>query len=121
LEVDRPEPAVEAWRQAVAGSDALLVASPEYGFSLPGALKNAVDWAIGTGELERKVIAITASVNHPERGRRGLGALRDTLNAVSARIVGGEPIVRGPDFDSNVAALLHALIAAVGAAPSASA
>jgi chromate reductase, NAD(P)H dehydrogenase (quinone) len=40
-----PGPAVEAWRRAVAEADALLIATPEYNASLPGALKNALDWA----------------------------------------------------------------------------
>lgn len=110
LETDAPLPVVQCFRQALAASDAVLIASPEYGFSLPGALKNAIDWVIGSGELERKVVAITASVNHPERGRRGLGALRDTLQAVNATLVGGEPMVRGPSFDSDVAALLQELL-----------
>jgi NAD(P)H-dependent FMN reductase len=110
LEVDGAPPSVTAWRAALAASDAILIASPEYGFSLPGALKNAIDWVIGSGELERKVVAITAAVPHVERGRRGLAALRDTLSAVSARLVGGEPIARGPSFDADVAALVAALV-----------
>src|SRR5262249_25383961 len=105
-------PAVEAWRRALAESDAVLIAAPEYGHSLPGALKNAIDWVIGSGELERKVIAVTAAVPAAERGRRGLGALRDTLGAVSATIVGGEPIVKGPAFEGAVAALLGELVEA---------
>ena len=83
-----------------------------YGFSLPGVLKNAIDWVIGSGELEGKVVAITAAVPAPERGRRGLQALRDTLSAVRVTIVGGEPIVSGPEFDRHVAELLQALVAA---------
>src|SRR3954466_7886314 len=100
------------WRRAIATSDAVLIASPEYGFSLPGVLKNAIDWAIGSGEFEGKVVAITAAVPGPERGRRGLQALRDTLTAVRVTIVGGEPIVKGPEFDRQVATLMEALIAA---------
>jgi NAD(P)H-dependent FMN reductase len=110
LEAIAPLPVVQSLRQALAESDAVLIASPEYGFSLPGALKNAIDWVIGSGELERKVVAITASVNHSERGRRGLGALLDTLQAVKATIVGGEPIVRGPTFERDLAALLLELV-----------
>ncbi|HEX8796826.1 MAG TPA: NAD(P)H-dependent oxidoreductase [Polyangiaceae bacterium] len=102
--------AVVAWRRALAGSDAVLVASPEYGFSLPGSLKNAIDWAIGSGELEGKVVGLTAAVNVEGRGRRGLEALADTLRAVSARIVGGSGIVRGPSFERDVGALVSALI-----------
>lgn len=95
LEASGLPDSVLRWREALAESDALLVASPEYGFSLPGVLKNGIDWVIGSGELEEKVVAITAAVPGPERGRRGLQALRDTLSAVRATIVGGEPIPRG--------------------------
>ena len=102
--------AVLAWRRAIAASDAVLVASPEYGFSLAGALKNAIDWVIGSGELEGKVVGITASVNTAGRGRGGLEALADTLRAVSARIVGGASIVRGPALERDVAALLAAIV-----------
>jgi NAD(P)H-dependent FMN reductase len=44
--------------------------------SLPGVLKNAIDWTIGSGELEKKLVAITAAVPHTDRGRLGLAALR---------------------------------------------
>jgi NAD(P)H-dependent FMN reductase len=96
----------------LAASDAVLIACPEYGFSLPGALKNAIDWVIASGELEGKVVAITAAVPGPERGRRGLQALRDTLSAVRASIVGGEPIPIGPEFERQVGVLVKDLIQA---------
>lgn len=101
---------VTRWRLALAGSDAVFIASPEYGFSLPGALKNGIDWVIGSGELERKVVAITAAVAGPGRGRRGLDALAVTLSAVRATIVGGEPIPKGPQLESQVAALVRTLV-----------
>ena len=103
---------VTQWRLALTASNAVLIASPEYGFSLPGVLKNGIDWVIGSGELEEKVVAITAVVAGSERGRRGLQALRDTLSAVRATIVGGEPITKGPGLETQVAALVQALIEA---------
>jgi NAD(P)H-dependent FMN reductase len=107
---------VTRWRQALAASDAVLIASPEYGYSLPGVLKNGIDWVIGSGELEEKIVAITAAVAGPQRGRRGLEALRDTLSAVRATIVGGaEPIVQGSGLESRVAELLRALVDAASA------
>jgi len=109
-EVNGAPESVRRWRQALADSQAVLVACPEYGLSLPGALKNAIDWVIGSGELEEKVVGITAAVPSPERGRRGLQALRDTLSAVRATIVGGEPIPWGPGFETAVAALVRELV-----------
>jgi chromate reductase len=104
-----PPPEVVAWREALAASDAVLIAAPEYAHSLPGSLKNGIDWTVGSGETYRKVVAITASVPHPERGRNGLAALRQTLRAVDAKIVWDEPIDRNGDVAATIQALLAAL------------
>ncbi len=112
LEINETLAVVDAWRSAIAESDALLIAAPEYGFSLPGVIKNAIEWVIGSGELEQKLVGVTSSVNHPERGRLGLAALRGALGAVSAKVIGGEPIVRGPAFERDVTELVRALVAA---------
>lgn len=112
LEADGEIESVARWRQALDASDAILIASPEYGFSLPGVLKNAIDWVIGSGELEGHVVGITAATTAPERGRRGLQALRDALTAVRATIVGGDPIANGPAQQHELAALVQALIEA---------
>ena len=116
LEASGEPESVARWRRALSESDAVLIACPEYGFSLPGSLKNAIDWVIGSGELEQKVVGITAATTAPERGRRGLQALRETLSAVRATIVGGEPIPNGVGLKSQVAALATALIEAAASA-----
>ena len=117
IERDGPPPkAVTALRAALTGADALLIASPEYGHSLPGALKNAIDWVIGSGELEGKVVGVTAAVLHEARGQRGLAALLGTLAAVRARIVGGTGTVVGADFDDQLRALLSGLVEAASTA-----
>ena len=110
VDPDDAPSAVRALRQAIAASDALLIAAPEYGHSLPGILKNAIDWLIGSGELERKVVAITASVPNSERGRQGLAALRQTLGAVRAVIVSDEPIVRGSTSEAMMRDVLRRLV-----------
>src|SRR5947208_5877127 len=63
-EDDDAEPApaaVTRLRDAIAGADALLFATPEYNHSIPGQLKNAVDWAsrpVATNVLRNKPVAV---------------------------------------------------------------
>jgi NAD(P)H-dependent FMN reductase len=114
LDAAGPPDEVHAWRRALAEADAVLVASPEYGHSLPGVLKNAIDWVIGSGELYRKVVAITAAVAHPSRGLRGLAALAQTLGAVDAVLAWNAPLVHeqrrfGPELGAMLAALVQAV------------
>ncbi|MFI7143041.1 NADPH-dependent FMN reductase [Streptomyces massasporeus] len=45
LDTDSPPTAVEELRAAIAEADGLLIATPEYNYSIPGVLKNALDWA----------------------------------------------------------------------------
>ena len=42
-------PPVQAFRERIAAADALLIATPEYNYSIPGVLKNAIDWASRPG------------------------------------------------------------------------
>ena len=55
-----PEPVV-AFKRAIAEADALLIATPEYNYGVPGVLKNALDWAsrpAGKCVLQRKPTAL---------------------------------------------------------------
>jgi len=57
---DEPEP-VGALRQQIREADALLLSTPEYNYSVPGVLKNAIDWAsrpYGNAPLTGKPVAI---------------------------------------------------------------
>src|SRR5947209_14650701 len=59
-----PGEAVERWREAIAGSDVVLFATPEYNGSVPGALKNAIDWASRPPEapvLRNKPVAVVGA------------------------------------------------------------
>ena len=63
---DRFTPApVQAWRDALEGADAVIVATPEYNASIPGALKNALDWASrpfpGNALKDKPVLVVGAS------------------------------------------------------------
>ena len=55
----RPEP-IEQFRKMLTDADGILISSPEYNYSIPGGLKNAIDWA-SRGEdspLLRKPVAV---------------------------------------------------------------
>ncbi|HJW09116.1 MAG TPA: NAD(P)H-dependent oxidoreductase, partial [Holophagaceae bacterium] len=52
----------QAWRDALSAADAVLLCTPEYAHGMPGVLKNALDWVVGSGELvDMPVVALAAS------------------------------------------------------------
>src|SRR5947208_16387327 len=84
---------VQRLRAALAGADAVLISTPEYNSSVPGQLKNALDWAsrpIATNVLRNKPVAVVGA----SRGAFGAvwaqAELRKVLAATGARIVEGE-------------------------------
>jgi chromate reductase, NAD(P)H dehydrogenase (quinone) len=82
---DEPAAAVDAMRELVAAADAIVIATPEYAHSLPGMLKNALDWLVGTGELYGKTVGLISAGT--SGGARALAALGQTLQAQGAHVV----------------------------------
>lgn len=74
-------------RSQVCGCDALLIASPEYGHSMPGVLKNALDWFVASGELSGLPIALMSASTTLTGGIRAQMALTQTLLAQAANVV----------------------------------
>jgi chromate reductase len=75
-------PAVAAFKQAIAGADALLVATPEYNHCIPGVLKNALDWASRprvTSPLRDKPVAILGASSGPGATARAQANLREAF------------------------------------------
>lgn len=74
-------PAVAALRAAIAGADALLIATPEYNFSIPGVLKNAIDWASRPPDqpFAGKPVALMSASNGMLGGARAQYHLRQTF------------------------------------------
>jgi chromate reductase, NAD(P)H dehydrogenase (quinone) len=85
--------AVTELRRVIKDADGVLIATPEYNGSIPGQLKNVLDWASrprGAAVLEGKPVA-TLSASPSRRG--GLGAqadLRKVLSVIGAEIRGEE-------------------------------
>ncbi|HLW59837.1 MAG TPA: NADPH-dependent FMN reductase [bacterium] len=74
-------PSVAAFRVAIAAADALLIATPEYNYSVPGVLKNAIDWASRPPDtpLRRKPIALMGASAGAMGTVRAQLSLRQTL------------------------------------------
>ncbi len=95
---DVPSTSVAKFRQRLQRCDAVVIATPEYAGSLPGALKNALDWIVGSGELYSKpVLVISAGTSGGLHARRHL---IQTLTWQGAHVV-GELGISGPRAKSN--------------------
>jgi chromate reductase, NAD(P)H dehydrogenase (quinone) len=81
--------AVAHLRQAIAGADALLFATPEYNSSIPGVLKNAVDWAsrpLDANPLRNKPVAVIGASMGMFGAVWAQAELRKVLGATGARV-----------------------------------
>src|SRR5213079_3367293 len=87
-----PAPVVRL-RAALAGADAVLISTPEYNSSVPGQLKNALDWAsrpIATNVLRNKPVAVVGASTGAFGAVWAQAELRKVLAAVGARVVEGD-------------------------------
>ena len=89
-------PAVAAFRVALAGADAVLFSTPEYNSSIPGQLKNALDWAsrpYATNALRNLPVAVVGASTGAFGAVWAQAELRKVLGAAGARVVDGEVIL----------------------------
>jgi chromate reductase, NAD(P)H dehydrogenase (quinone) len=80
---------VARFRQAIADADAVLFATPEYNSSIPGALKNAVDWAsrpLATSPFRNKPVAVIGASTGMFGAVWAQAELRKVLAATGARV-----------------------------------
>jgi chromate reductase len=88
--------AVAALREAIAGADGVLIATPEYNSSVPGQLKNAIDWASrppATNPFRNKPVAVVGASTGAFGAVWSQAELRKVLAATGARVVEGEVAV----------------------------
>ena len=68
-----PDAVVDSLHQAIGAADAVLIATPEYAGGMPGSLKNALDWLVGSGGLYEKPVVIVSAAPSVERGHNARG------------------------------------------------
>jgi chromate reductase, NAD(P)H dehydrogenase (quinone) len=84
-----PEP-VRRLRDAIADADAVLIATPEYNASIPGQLKNALDWAsrpFPGNALHGKPVAVIGASTSMFGAAWAQAELRKVLGAIGARVL----------------------------------
>ena len=90
---DRPTPAVEEFRAAIAASHAVLFVTPDYNGPIPGQLKNALDWAsrpFPDNVLRGKPGAVIGASPSPGGAARSQADARKVLAAIGAWVVDSE-------------------------------
>lgn len=78
-EEGNPPAKVTALKQAIRAADAILIVTPEYNYSVPGVLKNAIDWAsrpYGDSAWEGKPVAVMGAAAGPLGSARAQYHLR---------------------------------------------
>jgi len=81
-------PIAIAWTQAIRTADAVVIVSPEYNWSIPGGLKNAIDWASRLKDQDQpfagKPVALQSAATGLLGGSRMQYHLRQSLTSIDA-------------------------------------
>ena len=98
--------AVARLRRAIARADAVLFATPEYNSSIPGVLKNALDWAsrpARDGALRNKPVAVIGATTGQFGAVWAQADTRKVLGSIGARVIDRELPVAVADeaFDAD--------------------
>jgi chromate reductase len=122
LEDEGAPASVDLLREAWAGADAILFATPEYNGSVPGGLKNAIDWASRPkfdAALTNKTVGVIGASTGQFGAMWAQQDLRKILGIAGARVVGdGLPVARAhegfPDLvHEQLRGVLQTLVEAV--------
>ncbi|HEV2709607.1 MAG TPA: NADPH-dependent FMN reductase [Edaphobacter sp.] len=84
LDVEPGPDSVERFRAHLRAASAVLFSTPEYAHGVPGSLKNALDWVVGSGEFSGKAVTL---VNASARGEYAQASLREILKTMDARLI----------------------------------
>ena len=88
-EAEAPQ-SVHDLRSAIADADAVLIVTPEYNSSLPGALKNALDWAsrpLATNALRNKPVAVMGASTNDYAAMWARADAKRVLGRIGARVI----------------------------------
>lgn len=116
LDTDETIESVADLRRQVREADGVLVCSPEYVFSVPAALKNALEWTVSSADFHNKPTALITASSLGERAHESLLLILKTIDAEigenSALLISHAQtkIKNGKIIDAEIAGKLNLLI-----------
>ena len=86
---------VNAWADAIRRADGLIIVSPEYNWSIPGGLKNAIDWVSRMKDqpFKDKPVALQSAAGGILGGSRMQYHLRQSLTSIDALLFGRPEVI----------------------------
>jgi len=81
LDTNAPPEEVANFRRKIKAADGVLICSPEYVFSIPGALKNALEWTVSSADFHYKPTALITASSLGERAHESLLLVLKTIDA----------------------------------------
>ena len=119
-------PAVQTLRRAIAAASGILIATPEYNASVPGVLKNALDWAsrpYPDSSLRGKPVIVMGASITTSGAAQAQADLRRVLKAIGAHVLetsisipqahqafAGDGQLADPQLRAQLVSLVHTLI-----------
>lgn len=81
LSADTPPAEILAFRSLVEQAAGVVICTPEYVFSIPSGLKNALEWCVSTVIFDQKPMALITASAHGAKGHEELLLIMRTLSA----------------------------------------
>lgn len=81
LDTENPPEEVTIFRNKILAADGVIICTPEYVFSLPGSLKNALEWCVSTTVFSNKKVGLITASASGEKGHEQLSLIMKTIEA----------------------------------------
>ena len=106
---NEPNTYLSNYKNLLSSADAVLISTPEYAHGIPGSLKNALDWVVGSGELIDKKIGLIFSSSSDASFVKT--QLAEVLRTMSARVQEADCIkISGTELSPEILRLIERLI-----------
>jgi chromate reductase, NAD(P)H dehydrogenase (quinone) len=82
LSTHNPPNEVVAFRNSIEKADGVIICTPEYVYSIPALLKNALEWCVATTVFTNKPVGLITASAHGKKGHEALELIMKTLDAL---------------------------------------